>query len=125
MQNVTIEAQNYEGKLVSAKTEQMKLQAFLDSLPKGAKIECYYSVVLDPREKSLGQLAKVHVLIKQLANDTGNSVNVIKDEIKQRAGLIDVTTGEVKSFRDCSKTELNTAIQECINLGNDVGSYLH
>jgi hypothetical protein len=125
MQNTTIEVEKHAGKLTASSTEKIKLQAFLDSIPDGSKVEVYYSLVLDPREKSLGQLAKVHVLIKQIATDTGNTVGTIKDEVKQRAGLIDVSTGEVKSFKGCSKSELSTAIQECINLGNEVGSYLH
>ena len=125
MQNTTIQVEKHAGKLTTDSTEKMKLQAFLDSIPDGAKIECYYSVILDPREKSLGQLAKVHVLIKQLAQDTGHTVGEIKDVIKDRSGIVDVATGEVKSFRDCSKTELSTATQECINLGNEVGSFLH
>jgi hypothetical protein len=125
MQNVNIEVEKFKSSLVSSKTEQLKLQAFIDSLPEGAKVEVYYSVVLDPSEKSLGQLAKVHVLIKQLASDTGHTVAEIKEEIKTRSGIIDVSTGEVKSFRDCSKSELASAIQTCIDLGNEVGSYLH
>ena len=125
MQNVTIKIEKHKHGLSTSTEEKHKLDAFVNSLPDGTQIECYYSVILDPREKSLGQLAKVHVLIKQLASDTGHSVGEIKDVIKDRSGLINIESGEVKSFRDCSKTELSTAIQECINLGNEIGSYLH
>ena len=125
MQNVTIEVEKFKASLTTTKEGQIKLQAFIDSLPEGAKVEVYYSAVLDPSEKSLGQLAKVHVLVKQLAKDTGHTVAEIKDMVKQRIGLIDISTGEIKSFADCSKSELSAAIQECIIIGNEVGSYLH
>ena len=125
MQNVIIAVEKFKTDLVSVKTEQLKLQAFIDSLPDGTKIEVYYSVVLDPSEKSLAQLAKVHVLMKQLATDTGHSLIEIKDIIKIKCGLINHATGEIKSFQFCSKTELAEAIQCCIELGNELGIHLH
>ncbi len=125
MQNLTIEVQKSKSDLITSTTDKMRLQAFIDSLPEGAKVECFYSFVIDPSEKSLGQLAKVHVLIKQLATDTGHSNDEIKTFVKQKCSLMDLETGQPKSFKDCSKSELSNAIQACIEIGNEIGSHLH
>jgi len=125
MQNVTLEYIKENGELKLSKADQIKLTQFIKNLPDGSKIECYHSLILDPSEKTLRQLTKVHVMIKQLATDTGSSMSEMKKHVKERAGIISYDDNKnkiEKSFADCSKSDLNSAIQECILIGEFVGS---
>ena len=72
------------------------------------------------------QIAKIHVSIRQLANDLGYSFSEMKLLVKRKAGLCFNKNGTeyCKSFGDCSKEELNSVIQEIIELGDEVGSNL-
>ena len=62
----------------------------------------------------------------KLANDLGYSFSEMKLLIKRKAGLCFNKNGTeyCKSFGDCSKEELNSVIQEIIELGDEVGSNL-
>ena len=79
---------------------------------------------------TLAQLAKVHKCIRVLASDIGYTFDEIKLLVKDRAGL--VTRRAIKgkeymdwkSFGNCSREDLNLAIQACIEIGDDVGSNL-
>lgn len=68
----------------------------------------------------LWQISRVHGLIKRIADFIGDTPSSVKIEVKKRAGLYTITD-ELKSFGDCSKEELNLAIEECIGLGDHVG----
>lgn len=110
--------------------ENAKAESFFKGLKEGQVVEVYYSI-LDTNNKTLTQLAKAHVLIKQLSSHTGSSFDEMKKEIKRRCGLYEVVEiGEkedkikFKSFKDCSKEELGKAIEECITVSNILGLYL-
>lgn len=103
--------------------ERHKNKRFLEEHKEGTIIECYYSVNIDSSSGSLSQLAKVHAMIKELANTTGYNSREMKDIIKDQAGLH--FNGGLKSFGDCSKTELSDAIEACIQLGSSIGCSLH
>lgn len=129
MQNLNIKCVIERGKLIVASPSEFhKLEAFSKSLADGSIVDVYYSAELDNSEKTLGQLAKVHVLIKQLATDTGHSISEMKALVKDKASIYDHHNSEdktFKSFADCSKSELSDAIQACIEIGKIVGSNVY
>ena len=113
------------GKLeYNIKAQERIYEQFVKDLPEGAKIEIFVSVTGDNGTNA--QIAKIHVSIRQLANDLGYSFSEMKLLIKRKAGLCFNKNGTeyCKSFGDCSKEELNSVIQEIIELGDEVGSNL-
>lgn len=130
MHNVVIAYVKKDGLMVPAnESEAARLRLFNASLKEGAVVEVYLSETNDV-DKTAGQLAKVHALIRELANFTGHTFNEMKDEIKKRAGLWKITgtrpeDRELKSFAECSKEELSAAIENCIELGNLLGYHVY
>ena len=103
--------------------DSVKYREFIDSLPQDTIVECYFSVET-VADASLGQLAKVHAMIKEIADETGNSSEDVKNDIKRKAELFVVRESgiaEYKSFKNCSKAELSKAIECCIELQNFLG----
>lgn len=106
-----------------------QFEAFLANIPEGHIVEVFYEMTHD--DGTLPQLAKLHVLIKQLAMHTGNTVDDMKILIKDKAGLciIREVSGKeyflAKSFGECSKEELSLAIQACIEVGEEVNLLIH
>ena len=118
---------NAEGNLVpSSSKDSLKLAYFKKLLKSGDILDCYFSKI-DEEDGSLGQLAKLHASIKELANFAGYTAAEMKDEVKRQAGLIVINEEKIeqlKSFSNCSKEELSRAIQTCINIGNEIGYYI-
>ena len=107
-----------QGKLVHTRiSDKEKYDRLIKSLPEGTEIEVYMDLVTD--DGSLAQIAKVHAMIRDIANFTGNSVAGTKLLVKKEASLCFVHDEELvcKSFGDCSKDELGLAIQACIDIG--------
>lgn len=106
----------------SAQSKQNEL--FVSKLPEGSIVECFYELQHD--DGTLPQLAKLHVMIRQLAMHTGESVENLKLLVKDKAGLCiarEVSGKEyflAKSFGECSKEELSLAIQAAIEIGEQV-----
>lgn len=102
-----------------------QFELFTSHIPEGQIVEVFYEEQHD--DGTLPQLAKLHVLIKQLATHIGETVENMKLLIKDRAGLCiarEVSGKEyflAKSFAECSKEELSLAIQAAIEIGEDVG----
>lgn len=126
MHNATVSFIRKDGQLVPAsEREAGKLKMFNMSIREGEMVDVYLSVAT-PNDKTLGQLAKVHAMVRELAEYTGHSFDEIKEEVKRKAGLY-VITGtrsedkEFKSFADCSKDELSKAIETCIEIGHLLG----
>ena len=94
---------------------------FVDTLEEGQVVEGFFEAFANNGTNA--QLAKIHVCLKQLATDTGNSVSDLKREVKSRCGLCwDTPDGEYcKSFADCSKEELTLVIEEVKQIGDMVG----
>ena len=114
-----------DGKLeYNIKAQERIYEQFVKDLPEGAKVEIFVSISGDNGTNA--QIAKIHVSIRQLANDLGYSFSEMKLLIKRKAGLCFNKNGTeyCKSFGDCSKEELNSVIQEIIELGDEVGSNL-
>jgi hypothetical protein len=113
------------GKLeYNIKAQENIYNKFVEELPDGAKVEIFVSISGDNGTNA--QIAKIHVSIRQLANDLGYAFSEMKLLIKRKAGLCFNKNGTeyCKSFGDCSKEELNSVIQEIIELGDEVGSNL-
>jgi hypothetical protein len=98
---------------------------FVKSLKDDVKVSVYFEVITD--KGSIDQIAKVHKCIREIASHTGNSFNDIKREVKEQSGvLIKVLRDEQIidfeiSFGDCSRNDLNLAIQTCIEMGDNLG----
>ena len=124
-QNLFSNLTKRNGKLeYNIKAQETIYNKFVDSLPEGSKVEIFVSVSGDNGTNA--QIAKIHVSIRELANELGYTFSELKLQIKRRSGLcFNKNGGEYcKSFGDCSKQELNSVIQEIINLGDEVGSNL-
>lgn len=106
-----------------ASSKQFEL--FVSHIPEGQIVEVFYEEQHD--DGTLPQLAKLHVLIKQLAMHIGETVENMKLLIKDRAGLCiarEVSGKEyflAKSFAECSKDELSLAIQAAMEIGEEIG----
>jgi hypothetical protein len=105
-----------------AQSKQFEL--FVSQVPDNTIVECFYEIQHD--DGTLPQLAKLHVIIRQLAAHIGETVENMKLLIKDRAGLCiarEVSGKEyflAKSFGECSREELSLAIQACIEIGEEV-----
>ena len=103
-------------------------EIFVSNIPEGAIVEFFYEIQHD--DGTLPQLAKLHVMLKQLSMHIGETVENMKLLVKDRAGLCiarEVAGKEyflAKSFGDCSKEELSLAIQAAIEIGEQVGFIL-
>jgi hypothetical protein len=97
---------------------------WIEELPEGTKVEIFASI--SSEDGSNAQLAKVHAMIRQLANDLGYTFSEMKLQAKRKTGLCWVSNGQeyCKSFKDCSKSELNLVIQALIEMGDFAGSNL-
>ena len=100
------------GKLIyDSPKDKTSYDIFINKIPEGQKVEMY--IDLTDIDKSKAQLAKVHACIRELAKESGNTFDDMKNIIKKEAGFED------KSFADCSKDELMFAIEACIDLGKN------
>lgn len=130
MHNTIVKFTKKDGQLVPAsEADAGKLKLFAMSLKEGTDLEVYMSMTNDV-DKTAGQLAKVHALIRELAAFTGHTFEEMKDVIKDKAGLYIITgtsssDKQLKSFGDCSKEELSVAIETCIQVGNIFGCNLY
>lgn len=103
-------------------------EQFVSNLQEGDIVEFFYEKQHD--DGTLPQLAKIHVMLKQLATHIGESVENMKLLVKDRAGLCisrEVSGKEyflAKSFGECSKEELSLAIQAMIEIGEEVNLFL-
>jgi hypothetical protein len=101
-----------------------QFEMFVSYIPDGQIVEVFYEQQHD--DGTLPQLAKLHVIIKQLAMHTGETVENMKLLVKDKAGLCiarEVSGKEyflAKSFAECSKDELSLAIQAAMEIGQDI-----
>jgi len=124
-QNLFSNLTKKEGKLVyNIKAQETIYNKFVENLPEGTKVEIFVSVSGD--NGTSAQIAKIHVMIRQLANEIGYTFGEMKLQIKRKAGLCFNNNGTeyCKSFGDCSKDELSSVIQEILELGDELGSNL-
>lgn len=113
-------------KLIYAKqADEVIYREFVNKLEEGHMIQVFFDASKD--DGTLAQLAKIKVCIRELAKETGNTFEDTELDIKKSSGLclIRVIEGEkyivIKSFGDCSKTDLSLAIQTIIQKGDFLG----
>jgi len=108
----------------SIKAVGNKYQKFINNLPDGAKLEIFIGVSGD--KGSNPQLARLHAMIREIAQEIGYTFEEAKLVVKRKAGLCFTKNKEeyCKSFGQCDKDELNLAIQACIEIGDFSGMQL-
>jgi hypothetical protein len=99
----------------TVKAKEGILNDIIKDIPEGTKIEVFANTI--GIKGSNAQLAKIHAMIRQLANDIGDDPVSLKKQIKEQA-MID------KSFADCDLEELNSVIQTILKIGDLLGSNL-
>ena len=99
---------------------------YIKALEQGQEIEIFVSPVLSGRATN-AQIAKVHKCIRDIHAHTGEDFENIKLMVKQKSGLLltGVDTFEEKSFADCTREEINTAIQAAIKIVEALGINLY
>jgi hypothetical protein len=116
--NIYIKALIKDGELYfPIKAIETKYKKFLSQLPNDSKLEIFIGVSGD--KGSNPQLARLHAMIREIAQEIGYTFIEAKIEVKRAAGLCFVKNKEeyCKSFADCDKDELNLAIQACVEIG--------
>jgi hypothetical protein len=118
-----------DGRLEFSSLAQAKqFELFVSRIPDRTIVEVFYEQTHD--DGTLPQLAKLHVMIKELSMHIGETVENMKLLIKDRAGLCisrEVSGKEyflAKSFGECSREELSLAIQAAIEIGAEVNYHL-
>ncbi len=101
-----------------------KYENFLKNAPDGARVELFISIA--DGKGTNAQLARVHAMCRELANEVGYTFEEMKLQIKRKAGLCFMRNKVeyCKSFADCDASELNLAIQACVEIGDFNGMQL-
>jgi hypothetical protein len=111
-----------DGELIhTIKAKGTLYENWIKELPEETKIEIFASISTE--DGTAAQIAKIHAMIRELANDIGYSFGEMKLQVKRKAGLCINKGGSeyCKSFAKCSKQELNLVIQELIEIGDFSG----
>jgi len=103
------------GDLYSNSAETIKKNLWKKTLVPGQIVEITYQVY-NP-DHSYAQLSKLHPMIRELSIETGVIFEEMKTIIKKKTGLY-ASNGDFKSFGECNKDELSSAIQTCEELMN-------
>lgn len=124
--SLIVQFEKKDGKLtISSKGELIRYEGFKHLLEEGQKIEAYFDIIHD--DGSLGQLARIHAMIRDLSLHTGNSFENMKLLVKDKAGLCITRTIEgkeyfnCKSFGDSSRKQLSLAMQACEEIAVQTG----
>jgi len=122
-QVVSIRMKKKDGKLViesKLATEQYRI--FLMALKEGEKVDALFEVKTEDNTKA--QLAKIHVCIKEMADEQGHSVIEMKKLVKTECGMSyknEKGKDVYESFGKCSKKELSNVIETIIQMGRFMG----
>ena len=114
-----------DGKLKHGiKAKETIYNKFVDNLPEGSKVEVFYSV--SGPKGSNAQIAKIYVMLRELANEIGYSLEEMKLIVKRKSGLCFNRDEQeyCKSFGECDKDELSSVIQNILEIGDGLGSNL-
>lgn len=106
----------------SEKIDLYKYNLLKNTIPQDKNIEVYI-IYSEGEIGTLAQLAKVHAMIKEIAEFTKQDFFSVKNNIKESCGLFNITsttpyTKTLKSFGDCTIDELSTAISKCDEILN-------
>jgi hypothetical protein len=111
-----------DGKLVpkdGVMKERFKL--FLKSVGPDDIVDAIFEA--DEPDNTKSQLAKIHVMIKEIADETGEEIKTTKENVKDQCGLTYYVDKQkrYKSFADLSRKELSDVIEKLYLLGDFVG----
>lgn len=100
------------GEKLSPCSENMTLvyREFLKNLEEGQEVTCIFEALND--NGSASQKAKIHIYIRKIASEVGDSVSDVKTEIKRKSGLSYDDGKTFKSFAECSTDELSLVLEE-------------
>ncbi len=107
------------GKLVPLdKLMGFRLKQFLESIEANDVISAIFES--DEPNKTNAQLAKVHVMIKEISDYTGERIEKTKLDIKEQCGMTYYKNEKkmYKSFADCSKEDLSKVIEQIYIIGD-------
>ena len=123
--NLFVKASVKDGKLYfPIKAMETKYRKFFEQLQDNSKLEIFIGV--SGVKGSNPQLARLHAMIREIAQEIGYTFEEAKIQVKRSSGLCFVKDKQeyCKSFADCDKDELNLAIQSCIEIGDFNGMQL-
>ena len=123
--NLFVKASIKDGELhFPIKAAGTRFKKFLNQLPDDSKLEIFIGVSGD--KGSNPQLARLHAMIREIAQEIGYTFEEAKLNVKRASGLCFVRDKHeyCKSFADCDKDELNLAIQASIEMGDFSGMNL-
>lgn len=107
------------GKLEYANdSDKEMIKKVLASLKPGERVKMVIDTSKDDGRWS--QIKKVHAIIDEISDASGNDFDTVKDEIKKRAGLY-MPDEKLKSFADCSMEDLSRAIRSAITFAEYFG----
>ena len=110
--NLFVKASVKDGKLYfPIKAMGTKYRKFFEQLQDNSKLEIFIGV--SGIKGSNPQLARLHAMIREIAQEIGYTFEEAKIQVKRSSGLCFVKDKQeyCKSFADCDKDELNLAIQ--------------
>jgi hypothetical protein len=95
-----------------------RLQEFIANLSDDDEIDCLLEA--DEPNNTKAQLAKIHVMIKEISDETGEDVKKTKRDVKDQCGLTAYVDGKkvYKSFADESKESLSNVIEKIYLIGD-------
>ena len=95
-----------------------RLQEFIMNLSDDDEIECIMEAVEPNNTKA--QLAKIHVMIKEISDETGEDIKKTKIDVKDQCGLTYYVDKKkiYKSFANQSKEELSAVIEKLYLIGD-------
>ena len=106
------------------KAQGTRYKNFLKQFPDDTRIEIFIGA--NDEKATAPQLARIHAMCREIANDIGYTFEEIKLQVKRKAGLCFTKNGTeyCKSFGKCDKMELNLAIQAALEIGEFNGMQL-
>lgn len=97
---------------------KQRLLSFIQDLSDDHEVECIMEAVEPNNTKA--QLAKIHVMIKEISDETGEDIKKTKRDIKDQCGLTYYVDKKkfYKSFADQSREELSAVIEKMYLIGD-------
>ena len=115
--------QKVDGKMIYVIPADEKLyKLFVDNLVPGQTADVFFDANKD--DGTLAQLAKIHKCIREIAKETGNDFEDIKDFIMKKTGfvfdkeILGETVTKRKSWSKASKEDLGFVIEALIKIGD-------
>lgn len=108
------------GNKLVLKTSLMKhsFNKFVESIPEGSEIEVFMDLM--GKDNTKAQLRKIHVCLKEIANENGQTLEEAKEVLKDECGFYTFINNEkkYKSLADLTKDQLSYAIMVLYRQGD-------